>query len=107
MTEALDHYLDQRDEDYERQRETPYSQEWMMNPETEHKMLRNFWDGLTERIFDGYSIDEFMIGELGVECGLLTEEIYEPEGKHKGMNMGEAEPGELCYVNNLFDDGGG
>ena len=75
-----------------------------MKPETEHKMLRKFWDDLTERMFDGHSIDDFMLAELAVECGLLTEEIYEPEGKHKGTNMGESEPGELCYVNNLFEE---
>lgn len=70
--------------------------------ESEHKMLRKFWDELTERLFESFSMDEFTVAELGVECGLLTEEIYEPEGKHKGMSMGESEPGELCYVNNLF-----
>ena len=82
-----------------------YNAENIAKLEEEHKMLRKFWDALTERMFDGYSIDEFMVSEMGVEAGLLTEEIYEPEGKHKGMNMGESEPGELCYVNNLFEAG--
>lgn len=65
----------------------------------EYGKLKAVWDALCERMFDGWEFDYSDFLTIGEETGLLIKEIYDPEGKHKGMNVGDVEPGDECYFN--------
>ena len=70
------------------------------------KRLLKFWNNLTESLFDGGGLDDMDLYEMGVECGLLRIEVYDPEGVHKGKNFGcEVVEGDDVYINNLYGIG--
>jgi len=58
-----------------------------------------FWNALCEHMFEGWEMPPDFFLDKGEECGLLVKEIYDPEGKHKDINVGEVIPGDECYFN--------
>jgi hypothetical protein len=65
----------------------------------ERNRLKAFWDRLCEQMFDGWTFEYDHFITIGEETGLLVKEIFDPEGRHKDMNVGECEPGEDCWFN--------
>lgn len=58
-----------------------------------------FWHEVQQVIFESGSLEYDTFTEIGVECGLLTYEPYEPEGKHRDMDIeGDVEEGDSIYV---------
>lgn len=65
----------------------------------ERDRLKAFWDRLCEQMFDGWRFEYDHFVTIGEETGLLVNEIYDPEGRHKDMHVGDAEPGDECWFN--------
>jgi len=67
--------------------------------EAENERPKEAWAALCERMFDGWEMPLDFFLDKGEECGLLVKEIYDPEGKHKDINVDEVIPGDECYFN--------
>lgn len=63
--------------------------------------LRPAWDRLCEIMFEAWEFDYSAFIAIGEETGLLISEPFEPEGKHKDMNVVDGEPGENTWFNTL------
>lgn len=64
----------------------------------EYQPLACFWELLSERLFDGYAMDGADIYELGEQAGLLVYEQYDPQGRHKGLNIPDVIEGDMFYL---------
>lgn len=69
----------------------------------EKDMLKNFWDRVCEIMWDCGDLDGGTFQDWGVDIGLLREEIYDPEGKHKDVFIMDAMAGDPVFINVLSE----
>ena len=66
---------------------------------THARDTEQFFDKVQEIMFDAGELDYQSFTEIGLACGLLREERYEPEGKHADLTIeGDVEEGDVIYV---------
>lgn len=60
--------------------------------------LKRFWELISESLFNGYHFDASDIFKNAEEAGLLVYEQYDPNGRHKGLNVPEVLEGDMFYL---------